>query len=1116
MKIRKTSETKILNQHILNLFLKLLKSNLIEWKQTPFMLVGNGSIGSEHFDFLFKKNIYGIVDKQGAANKDWSYAFEVYSGKKEKEDKTTSSIRLRLKDNKKPLAVWTELENVHRFFELLKINLTDSVEDVFDKEALAKQIDEAEEVFNDKKTWYKKRLTKRKTSDSPPLELFVLLRMKNNKEFLFSPTVFMRKINSEISGRETLASDLLGEEDKGVSFKLALTKIKKLEEHLKENMGFLEDSSPLSIPKEANMYNYDFDLNMFKKDINQNFLEEDMDFSIDEVEDDDFNIDDYVNSSSRKLVKAQAENFEGYFTGDIPDYAANLVGSSSVDASQVESAFGRASEAINLVNQFDSSFLRNIAYIFNFAQGGAYGVYIPKLDEAIKTKALKNELESKGYRVEDEGGSFVAYHDDKEQDEVQREIDSIYQPLKSQGGHVISVNTSKILDDARQDAQNVFPLVEQVWTEQEVWENFAILHLGETIVHEATHAKGYDDEGRPTEEQKRFVNFALDKMNQKLQSDMNAKNLGDQFEPLPPMTSSRMAKNYSKIIKQASAYIPQDMLNQPVGSDISGRYRGINDRQNPAWGALDHLNSNEPIEKRLGRDFMVPLPSDLSQEHDHIDLQLRKYEEGTEENDPSHSLERLLTEFHDSEDSYELIEELLERGRPTPLLLPISKKEAISKRTIKTASLKKEATLFGWYNNLEISDGSTIPGLGDRVMAWDDRDESFTREEDWIRSQPRYNPRGYTEKGFWYKWVEPRFKPTLWEDTVTQNLGGIHPARRFASTDKDELTKIIAILAQAKKDIENKKIKGTRFIVSEDIFPYVEKLCNDKPSVFFEIDCFANKIPNHESVVSLWIVDEEVSEEEVQIAEDFMQGKNEEGYVCAENILRRNYEEDVHEIIDKGIQICRIHNLDVSVVGESARKLKQDDFNLECIDFGGTIEETLKFASLLSGKLGVPSISYKHNNQIACFFYKGVNLAFNIGFYPEVILTKKRMAHFSNIHKDLFNRDFKLNMVAYSLLTGELNNPLGVNVNSNILETLFDPSKVLNKNPHIMLRALTFSLEEGFVIGDKLAKEIRRRGQVYLQKCNKDTLEYYRERMKFCGINKMQQLLDSMNLDFKE
>ena len=1130
MKINKISSTKIINNEYFSLFIQLLQQKIIKWKQTPFKFEGSGKINGVEYKNVYKKTIFGTIVRNEIPSKNWSYAFIVW-GYSNGEDDFKHLIKIRLNGKTEPFAMWNDIENIQGFFDKVNITLSDTPSSKSDEEKMNQEIESNKSEYLGKDTFYKKRFTKIKDKKWVPLELILLLRRKKSN---FSPTVLINPLDSTVTPKETLASSLMGNEEpeEGFDYRNSLEVIKNIEQHLTQELGFVDKSDYNYIPEGANKYNYDFYLNKFKKDIDSeeglsdNFDIDDIDVSNEEdfeISDSDMGFDDLFKGSSfnPKIKKAQNNNFEGYYSGEIPDYAANMIGTSNVDASQIESSFGKSREAIAMVNEFDSSFLKNIAYIFNFAQGSAYGVYIPQLDEAIKTKALHKELENRGYTIKEENGMLVAYHDKKAPEEIQQEIDSIYNPLKAKGGHVISLNTSKILNDAKMDVEAVYPLVEAVWTENETWENFSILHLGETIVHEATHAQGYDDEGMPTQQQQRFVEFALNKMNQKLQSDMNNANLGDQFQPIPSMTSTRRAsliKFKNKLIKNAQSFIPQHLLNKPVGSDLEGRYKGMNDRVNPNWGLVDQYNSTAPIETKLGRGFMAPLPDGLSQEHDHIDLQLRKYNAEDEVNDPSFSIERLLTEFHGDEDSYELVETLLERKRPKPLMIPISKKEASSNnRMIKEAYQGRG--LFGWYNNLEISDGSTIPGLGDRVMAWDDRDESFAKEEDWIRSQPRYNPKDYTVKGFRYEWVEIRFKPTLWEDTVSQNIGNISPARRFASNedpdaqDKKELNEILTVISMAKSQIKQGKIKGTRFLISEEILPYIKKLFEEFPGTFFEIDCFSSKIKNQRNVYSLWVVNDEVSERNVQEAEDFMQGKDEEGYASAEYILERNYSEDVHKVIDEGIKICKNHNIDIQVVGESARKVIQDNYNLENLDFCGTIEETTKFAHILAEQLGVSKINYVNKNQIISYFYNGVRLDFNVGFYPDKLISKKRLAHFSNVHKDLINRDFKLNMVGYSLYNGKINNPFKVNLDSNTLEMLFEPRKLFSLNPNLILRILSLVLEDGYVLEKNIEDEIKSRGEIYLKKCSFEKINYYRERLEFCGINKLNKCLENLNLN---
>jgi len=63
-----------------------------------------------------------------------------------------------------------------------------------------------------------------------------------------------------------------------------------------------------------------------------------------------------------------AQNYEGYFSGEVPSNAASLLGTTQVEASQIYSSFGRANESVQLVGKFAPDFLRSIAFIFNFSK----------------------------------------------------------------------------------------------------------------------------------------------------------------------------------------------------------------------------------------------------------------------------------------------------------------------------------------------------------------------------------------------------------------------------------------------------------------------------------------------------------------------------------------------------------------------------------------------------------------------------------------------------------------------------------------------------------------------------------------------------------------------------
>ena len=220
-------------------------------------------------------------------------------------------------------------------------------------------------------------------------------------------------------------------------------------EHAK-TQRYVDENSIEYIPEDANPKNWNFNDNYWKEgklpfdEKNQTETTESIDTE---------HIEELL-SSSNKITKI-SQGFGGYFTGNVPEYATQFLGTSMVDASQISSMFGKANEAVNLVNRFDSSLLWNISFIFNFAQSGAYGVYLSELDRAIKIKALAKKLEQQGYEIKETGQGLTAFPKTsfpKTTEQIQQDIDKLYADLQSKGGTAIGINMNSILNASRQDA----------------------------------------------------------------------------------------------------------------------------------------------------------------------------------------------------------------------------------------------------------------------------------------------------------------------------------------------------------------------------------------------------------------------------------------------------------------------------------------------------------------------------------------------------------------------------------------------------------------------------------------------------------------------------------------
>jgi len=832
---------------------------------------------------------------------------------------------------------------------------------------------------------------------------------------------------------------------------------------------YVDETSTLVpyIPSNATPINYDFVLRRFKEgEVSNEGADENR---IENQDPPQININTF--GGTNKDIKI-AQNFEGYYSGDVPNYAVQNLGTGAVDASQVSSMFGKADDAIRLVNEFNSSLLSTVSFIFNFSKGGAYGVYLSELDRAIKTKALQRKLEASGYRVENEDGMLRAYptKEEKSSEQIQQDIDTIYADLESKGGTAFGINMNSVLNAAKQDAMSAQS------EDPNIWEWMAMLHLGGTIVHEAVHAKGNHDEGPSENAEAAFTSWALPKINQQYMQSLETQGKGEMFAPIIIGTGTRSAAKQVTWYKKAqySNYAPQALNGgKATGSDLSGRAGEYKPQEGMAdWGLLAQQDQNIPLEEKLGRGFMSPIPQDLDQEHDSYEEQLRKYTREDERHAHDATMEDLLSRDYDDENTpYKSIEELLDERRPKPLMIPLDR--TASNNMIKTA------TLFGWMNNLEISDGSTIPGLSDRVMPWEDGEEDFAWTEKDIRSQPRYNPE-YDIKGFYYRWIDPRLKPQLFDD-MTRDYSGTHPAKRFASEGKNvSLTKVFNILTVAKRKVARGNIHATRFVMSEDILKLVEDVLESNSDVSLMVKYIREDKNTNDDVYAVWIYSKGISESKVRMAEDiFSKGGDVDEDMFEELFnVKSKKEQTIKTIITNAKKICKEYSIeDVYLVGGYPRAIAAGEpiYTVEDLDFSGAWpNQSIKVGGLLAERLGVKNAQIYHRTMTLSFVYKGIKVDFKGNFSPIEIRKQMRDNDIATtpLNMDIYNRDFTVNMLVYDINKDEVFDISGEsikNLNSKIIRTYFDPDYICRQNPLIIMRALKFKMR-GYKIDPDLER----------------------------------------------
>jgi len=875
--------------------------------------------------------------------------------------------------------------------------------------------------------------------------------------------------------------------------------------------GFVNDASPMSIPEGANEETWNFILGTWKQAPQK---AQSIEGVIDEDEDEiEFSGDEMLELGSVNRNYKTAQDFEGYFDGEVPDHAVGMLGSGSVDASQINSMFGKASQAVDLVNRFDSSLLSNVSFIFNFAKSGAYGVYLSELDKAIKTKALQKRLESEGYKIDvDEQGMLRAYptQEQKNPQEVEKDIERLYSDLGNQGGTAFGINMNAVLSAAKEDAQQADS------QSPDIWEWMALLHLGGTIVHEATHAGGSHSEGPSEAAEDQFIQWALPIVNEEYKKSLESQNREEEYTPLMIGTGKRHAKG-TKWYKtaQMSYYVPQAFQYSATGSDLSGRHALSSPYESGRadWGLMMQEDQSIPLEKRLGRQYMSPLPEGLDQEHDSYEEQLRKYTVGDEELDPKATMEELLSEGYDEDRAYGTTEELLDEMRVKPIIVPINKNAS--------AKIQKVATTFGWMNNLEISDGSTIPGLSDRVMAWDDRDESFAEEEDWIRQQPRYNP-SYDIKGFYYRLVEPRFQPQLW-DQMVQNLPGTHPAKRFATKIDSDVIEVFKVLGVIKSKLKKKEIKATRVLLTEDIIPYLENVFGDTE---FKVELFdVGTASDGEIIFAAWISLPHIKIAEIEKAEKFLEGNSEEGEEEAETLLgvHKQKAKTIKTIIATLKDICKEYGVkDLYAVGGYPRDLALGSrlSVVEDLDFScAWPNQAVKIGGLLAEELGVQKVEIFHRTMTLSFYYKGIKLDFKGNFSPMEVRAGLREQGIPTtpLNMDVYNRDFTINMMIYDVSTGKVHDITGLSkkdLDKKVIRPFFDPDYVCKRNPIIILRAIKFKIRYGFEIDPILEIAMKKNAHLLFSgKYTDSRLKIARENVRKEGKKRAKELFKEFGLE---
>jgi len=768
-----------------------------------------------------------------------------------------------------------------------------------------------------------------------------------------------------------------------------------------------------------------------------------------------------TNSSFKIRHHSQSEWYAG--TTPDPKKIEQYLGGPNVDASQIKSVFIGVDDAVSLVNRFDSSLLSSIGFIFNFSNQGAYGVYLPVLDDKIKREKIKSVLRQEGCKIEEKpDSSFVAYNESKSPEEIQKEIDTMDTKLNQEGGHVFGINMNKVLMASKADA-NAMNL-----TNQEDINDIITLHLGATIAHEAVHAKGNASEGPSEQAEQAFFSFALPIINQKRLDKHKSSGNTNEFTPLIITPYRRSAsKGWYKTAQNAFPTGAQ------FGANMPEAYKQFSTFNN---GLMFGDMGKAPIESMLEekRDYPdsptreFPLEKKISL----VNAKLPAIKVDKED----FIMEVLLEKDRKEYQGYSSTEKLLEDRRPKPIILP------------KTASnnMKKFATLFGWMSNLDLPMRERIiPGNeSDDFLAfdWDESDSSGDSNLSSVKKLPRYNYDGQM-----YYYVEPRFQAELWDQMISARpTSFINPARRFAQKKDPNYDVILNVLNIIESKIKTNKVRGTRLVCSEDVFPFIVKFFRDDEDVKVE-SIKKTKFDKHDDALIVWICRYSIPKSKIESAEGCASGvdKSKEAkdifdFLMGDDSFKKDI---IKTILSMAKNICQQYKIeDVFVVGGFPRSIamKETWNNIHDLDFASAWpNQCIKLGGMLADTLKVEDTQLFHRTMTLSWEWMGIKCDFKGHFSPIETrdLLRKHNIKSTPLNIDIYGRDFTINMLIYDVnkeVIYDVCKQSVEDIKRKTIRTYFsDVENIVKNNPIIILRAMKYMIRYGFVPELELDKAMR-------------------------------------------
>lgn len=688
-------------------------------------------------------------------------------------------------------------------------------------------------------------------------------------------------------------------------------------------------------------------------------------------------------------------------------------GSPAVD--EIAGVLSQTGMAMNLIEQSSyAPLLSTIAYIYNSTAGGSFGLFDPTLDKTVKWHLVQQELERRGFKTKIQDGRLYAWSEEKGPEEVSSEMQQIFEDIDRSGGLVIGINAKAIQDVAERDFQLSNTDGEM---DQEDKDTLTALHLASTIVHEAVHAQGAEDEASPVAHQQAFTNEVLRKIN-----------------------SERVTKGKE----------PLNMTGEMHRATGDGWYRKAQVTM------LDTVLPEAFL--RRNYDRLEPLYHVDKEKDDSVETILNKNVHT--DADPPLTEDALKKDRDEDEmPSDNTLEDLLDEKRPHPLIIPLSKSAAMNSN-LGGPFISSPFSID--QNLVRVWDGR---GIHDRIDYKEGEDPYWhirylPENFEWTRDRfgrPTYQ---YTER---YQYVDyHNNNPQPWNQLFREDIV-TGPWRKSAdkSADLDEekntAISILRALGYYKHQVKTGKKQAVRIVLDQ---PLLENAATALADV------------NHEGFhgdrgAAIWIYGPGVDPIDVKEAEEAVQSGEKSVLVESLTGSREDLEDMINFILSRSKTIADEYGISgVYVVGGFPRTLVDtgDLTEVNDLDFTGSRpDECLKLGGILASELNAKDQTIFHRTMTLSFSYRGMKMDFRGHFVPFDVrpLLRKHGIPTTPLNFDVYARDFTCNSLLYSFKDNKIYDVTdqGVqDVKKKLIRTFFPPREVLPSNPLTITRALIMRL----------------------------------------------------------